>query len=164
MRIAALDPLRDRAALTACLAAASDYYLLWLGHPPGAAEVDDFLTDCPPGCDPAAAQRLGLWDGAALNGVAELSFGFPAPEAAYLGYMILRPEARGQGLGAAFLAEIEARARAGGAQALFLAVLEANPRGMAFWRREGFVPTGVSRVLEEPGAPRHVSHRLRKPL
>lgn len=164
MRIAALDPARDRAALAACLAAASDYYRLWLGHDAGEAEVDDFLTDCPPGCDPAASHRLGLWEDEGLWGVAELSFGFPEAEAAYLGCMILNPAARGQGHGMRFLAEVEARARAQGAKALYLAVLEANRRGMAFWQREGFASTGVSRILDEPGAPRHVSHRLRKRL
>ncbi len=94
-------------------------------------------------------------------GVAELSFGFPAPGDAYLGLQILAPEARGRGIGRALLAEVEARARAAGAEVLYLAVLAENPRGRAFWLREGFRDTGLSRHDDETG---HVLHRLSKGL
>ena len=58
------------------------------------------------------------------------------------------------------LAEAETRARNAGAGALYLAVLDANPRGAAFWAREGFTRTGVSRE-DEHG---HTIRRLLKPL
>ncbi|TGD64654.1 GNAT family N-acetyltransferase [Tabrizicola sp. WMC-M-20] len=159
--IRALDPAADRPAVAALLTRAQDYYQLWLGRPPGPAEVEDVFTDGPPGCDPAASQRLGLFLDGTLNGVAELSFGFPTPPDAYLGLMILAPDARSQGHGAAFLANIESRARAALAPQLYLAVLQANPRGAAFWARMGFHPTGVSRFDADTG---HTSHRLVKPL
>lgn len=159
--IRALDPALDRPAVAALLTRAQDYYQLWLGHPPGPAEVEDVFTDGPPGCDPAASQRLGLFLEGGLEGVAELSFGFPATTDAYLGLMILAPAARSQGHGAAFLAEIEARARAAQAPRLYLAVLQANPRAAAFWSRMGFRPTGISRHDADTG---HTSHRLVKPL
>ena len=158
--IRALHPQDDRAAVALLLTQAQDYYHLWLGHAPGPAEVDDVFTGTPPGCDPAASQRLGLWRHGALQGVAELSFGFPGPQDAYLGLMILAPQARGQGHGAAFLAHLEALARARSTQ-LFLAVLDANPRGAAFWARNGFSPTGVSRQDADTG---HSLHRLVKLL
>ncbi|MBN2631528.1 MAG: GNAT family N-acetyltransferase [Rhodobacteraceae bacterium] len=157
--IRALDPVADRGAVAALLAQAQDYYHLWKGHAPGAAETDDVFTGTPPGCDPAASHRLGLFLNGTLSGVAELSFGFPAPDDAYLGLMILAPQARSQGHGAAFLRHIEALARAADAPNLYLAVLGANPRGAAFWARMGFVVTGVSR---QDGP--HTIHRLVKPL
>ncbi|NEX47085.1 GNAT family N-acetyltransferase [Pseudotabrizicola algicola] len=156
-----LDPLRDRAAVADLLTRAQDYYHLWLGHPPGPAQVEDVFTAGPPGCDPAASHRLGLWHGDTLAGVAELSFGFPAPPDAYLGLMILAPEARSQGQGATFLAHVESLARAAKARHLYLAVLEANARGAAFWARRGFAPTGLSRHDTGTG---HTLHRLVKPL
>ena len=52
---------------------------------------------------------------------------------------MLGPWARGQGIGAAVLREVELQV---GSRRLFLAVLEANARARAFWRREGFVDTG----------------------
>lgn len=159
--IRALDPAHDRAAVSTLLTRAQDYYHLWKGHDPGPAEVDEVFTSTPPGCDPAASHRLGLFLNGALEGVAELSFGFPAAGDAYLGLMILAPSARSNGHGATLLAEIETRARATDASHLYLAVLQANPRGAAFWARMGFTATSVSRQDEGTG---HTFHRLVKAL
>ncbi|MDO8885129.1 N-acetyltransferase [Pseudotabrizicola sp.] len=159
--IRALNSASDRAAVADMLTRAQDYYQLWKGHAPGPVEVDEVFTATPPGCDPAASHRLGLFVDGTLSGVAELSFGFPAPSDAYLGLMILAPQARSQGHGAAFLAQIESLARNAQAQRLYLAVLGANPRGAAFWARMGFVPTGLSRHDAQTG---HTIHRLLKAL
>lgn len=140
---------------------AADYWLLADRRAPDRQKAQDFFTDCPPNCDPAASHRLGLFVDGALMGLAELSFGWPAPGDAYLGLQILAPEARGRGLGRALLAEVETRARAAGAPQLYLAVLEANPKGRAFWAREGFQATGVSRDDAGTG---HRIHRLTKVL
>lgn len=155
-----LDARRDLAAVAAFYGAAPDYWLLAQGACDPDARAAAFFTDTPPGCDPAAAHRLGLFLGARLSGVAELSFGFPAPDDAYLGLMILGPWAQGAGHGRTLLAETERRARDTGAQRLFLGVLDANPRGRAFWLREGFRPTGVRRT-DDLG---HGIERLEKPL
>lgn len=141
-----LHATADLPALSAFYRAAPDYWVLAEGRCDPEAKAAAFFTDAPPGCDPAASQRLALFLGGRLSGVAELSFGFPQPGDAYLGLMILGPWARGAGHGRLLLAEVERRARARGAPALFLAVLERNPRGRAFWEREGFRPTGVSRI------------------
>lgn len=154
-----LDPVRDRNDVAVLLLQAADYYHLWLGHDPGPEQVDEVFSACPPTCDPARSQRLGLFLDGQLAGVAELSFGFPLPEDAYLGLMILAPAARGHGHGAAFTSHLETLARH--SPRLYLGVLQANTRGLAFWARQGFVPTGVSRLDDETG---HTLHRLVKPL
>lgn len=158
-----LDPARDRAAVADLLQRAEDYYHLWKGRPPGDEEVDDVFLSCPPGCDPGRSVRLGLTENSQLLGVAELSFGFPSPGDAYLGLMILAPEARSKGHGQEFFREIETIAKASGANHLYLAVLERNLRGRAFWERMGFAPTGVQRESLENGIAHRVS-RLVKAL
>lgn len=157
--IRALHPQADRAAVADFLAEAADYWRLADGAAPGPQAAEDFFTDCPPGCDPAASHHLGLFHDGRLSGLAELSFGFPAPGDAYLGLMILAPRLRGQGLGAAFLAHVETLARESHAPSLFLGVIEANPRGRAFWESHGFRPTGITRQDD-----RNITHRLAKPL
>ncbi|WP_434618117.1 GNAT family N-acetyltransferase [Tabrizicola sp. M-4] len=154
-----LFPETDRAAVAAFLQEAADYWVLADGAPPGPQAADDFFTDCPPGCDPAASHRLGLFRDGRLSGLAELSFGFPAPGDAYLGLMILAPRIRGQGHGARLLSHVETLARETQAPTLYLGVIEANPKGRAFWERCGFVPTGVTRQDD-----RNLTHRLAKPL
>lgn len=166
MLIRELHPTHDLAALTALQTEAQDYWLLADGQCNPAQKAVEFFTDCPPHCDPAQSHRLGLFhdgklSGPSLSGIAELSFGFPAPNDAYLGLMLLAPRLRGSGAGPILLAEIESRARAAQSPTLYLAVLEANPRGRAFWQRMGFTPTGVTGHDADTG---HILHRLAKPL
>jgi GNAT superfamily N-acetyltransferase len=159
MTIRILHPETDLPAVAAFLQEAADYWLLADGTAPGPTAAQDFFTDCPPNCDPAASHRLGLFVDGHLSGLAELASGFPEQGDAYLGLMILAPSCRGMGLGPQLLAEVEARARSSGAPTLYLAVLEANPKGRAFWDRHGFRPTGIIRQDD-----RNIIHRLAKPL
>lgn len=140
---------------------APDYWLLAEGRCDPAAQAQDFFTDAPPNCDPAQSDRLGLFLNHRLSGVAEVSYGFPEPGDGYLGLMILGPWAQGAGHGKAFLAHAEALARKRHAPRLYLAVLDVNPRGRAFWEREGFTGTGLTRRDTITG---HLIERLVKPL
>ena len=170
-------------------AEAPDYWLLAEGACEPDRQSREFFTDGPPGCDPAQSHRLGLFlpsgpvapraDKSAsppargevrgawgaepdrLSGVAEVSYGFPEPADAYLGLMLLGPWAQGAGHGRAFLAHAEALARKRHAPRLYLAVLDVNPRGRAFWEREGFEGTGLTRKDAITG---HLIERLVKPL
>ena len=156
-----LDPVHDLALVQGFNHRAADYWLLADRTLPGPQKAADFFTDGPPGCDPARSFRLGLFVDGALQGLAELSFGFPLLDDAYLGLMILAPAVRGQGLGVTLLRHVEALARGAGCPRLYLAVLQENPKGWAFWAREGFQPTGLSRLDQPTG---HVIHRLVKVL
>lgn len=160
MRIRELFP-SETALVAQFYREAPDYWLMAEGRCDPAAQAQDFFTDAPPNCDPGESHRLGLFLNQRLSGVAELSFGFPEPSDAYLGLMLLGPWARGAGHGRRFLAEVEARARARHAHRLYLAVLDANPRGRAFWEREGFRATGLRRL---DGTTRHWVERLGKDL
>ncbi len=161
--IRSLQPNTDLPAITGFYTEAADYWLLAEGHLDPAQKAADFFTDCPPGCDPTASHRLGLFRENTLSGLAELSFGFPQPGDAYLGLMLLAPRARNLGLGRIFLAHIEDLARSANAPTLSLAVLDQNPRGRAFWEREGFRATGHSGTDDSQGLG-HNLHRLAKAL
>lgn len=163
MLIRTLDPNADLARVVTFYRQTQDYWLLAEGRPPDAQKAADFFTDGPPGCDPARSFRLGLFLDGELEGLAELSFGFPQAGDAYLGLMLLSHAARGRGLGRRLLEHVETLARAAASDGLYLGVLESNPRGRAFWEREGFQETGLSRASED-GELRHVTHRLVKDL
>ncbi|MCU0904457.1 MAG: GNAT family N-acetyltransferase [Tabrizicola sp.] len=160
MRIRELFPT-ETALVAQFYREAPDYWLLAEGRCDPAAQAQDFFTDAPPNCDPATSDRLGLFLNQRLSGVAEVSYGFPEPGDAYLGLMILGPWAQGSGHGRAFLAHAEALARKRHASRLYLAVLDVNPRGRAFWEREGFTGTGLTRKDAITG---HLTERLVKPL
>jgi len=151
----------DIALVEALYAEAADFWLLSERRPPDRAMAEAFFTDCPPGGDPANGRRLGLFDDGRLSGVAELYFGFPDPKDVYIGLMLLAPRLRGLGHGARLLAHVETLARAQGAPRLLLGVLDENPRGRAFWEREGFAVTDI--VRDDPGTG-HRMRRFSKPL
>ncbi len=160
MRIRELFP-SETAQIAQFYREAPDYWLLAEGRCDPQAQAQDFFTDAPPNCDPQDSDRLGLFVAQRLSGVAELSYGFPDPSDAYLGLMLLGPWAQGKGHGRSFLAHVEALARKRHAARLFLAVLDVNPRGRAFWEREGFTYTGLSRLDALTG---HTTYRLGKTL
>ncbi|MCF1710482.1 GNAT family N-acetyltransferase [Tabrizicola sp. J26] len=135
-----LSPDTDRALVAALYAEAADYVAIERDAEPGPELTDEYFADAPPGIDPATSFRLGALDGeGSLLGLIEQSFGYPTDEDSYLGLMLLAPRARGRGLGRILLEEAEAEARRRGKRRLYLAVLDANPRGRAFWEREGFI-------------------------
>jgi GNAT superfamily N-acetyltransferase len=166
-RICPLIPRLHAGALADFYARAADYVLLETGTTPDAGTVEEFFADAPPGSDPASSLKLGLYlrhgQGEVLAGIVDLGFGYPEPEDAYLGLMLLAPEARGQGWGRRFLSHVIQASRGRGARRLVLAVLEENPRGRAFWESEGF------RVVLTPppmklGRRLHLRHRMARDL
>ncbi|MDT8856765.1 GNAT family N-acetyltransferase [Paracoccaceae bacterium Fryx2] len=141
-RIRPLRPATDRDAVRSLHDRAADYIMLESGLAPDDALTDAFFSDAPPGADPAASLRLGLFsDDGSLAAIAEMSFGYPEPGDAYIGLMLIDAARRGRGLGPVLLDHLMQEARARGAPRLLLAVLEANPRGRAFWERHGFRET-----------------------
>jgi GNAT superfamily N-acetyltransferase len=131
----------DDAAIWALMQASADYIWMEREEEPHLYLVDEFFDDAPPGLAAKDGYRAGLFDGDALNALAEMSFGYPEAGDSYLGLMIVRSTARGSGAGVRLLRHLEAVARGRGVRQMFLAVLDANPRGRAFWEREGFVAT-----------------------
>ena len=160
MRIRELFP-SETALVAQFYREAPDYWLLAEGRCDPEAQAQDFFTDAPPNCDPSASDRLGLFVKSLLSGVAELSYGFPEQNDAYLGLMLIGPWAQGAGHGKTFLAHAESLARNRHAARLYLAVLDANPRGRSFWEREGFSPTGLRRRDASTG---HWTERMVKLL
>lgn len=162
-----LDALADRALVEGFWPAVADYIRLERGAEPGPALAraltEDYFTQAPPGIDPATGLRLGLFEGAQLVGIAELAFGYPEPADAYLGLMLLAADRRGRGAGRALLQTVEEAARARTAARLYLAVLDANPRGRAFWEREGFRLHEAGRSVTLSGKTQGAC-RLVKPL
>jgi ribosomal protein S18 acetylase RimI-like enzyme len=159
--IRTLERMADHPLVARFYRDAPDYWMMADGAAPDAAKVDAFFTDCPPGCDPARSERLGLFLEGRLSGLVELAFGFPGPKDAYVGLMLLGPWAQGMGHGARLLHEVERRAVRGGAVAIYLGVLSQNTRGRNFWQREGFTDTGLCGTDPDTG---HVLHRLGKGL
>ena len=118
---------------------APDYWEMAVGNPPGREKAIEFFEDIPPNCNPEEIHRLGFFLGERLSGIADLFSDFPESGDAYIGLMILGPWARNKGSGKILLDHLEGLARAGKAKELYTAVMITNPKGRAFWEREGFL-------------------------
>jgi len=162
MLIRPLDPAADRAVVEGFFQEAADYTRLERDADPDASVTADYFTEAPPGIDPATSLRLGLFDGAMI-GIAEMSFGYPTATDAYLGLLIIVPSARGSGAGKHLLRHLEALAVKRSATHIYLGVLDANPRGHAFWTREGFTMALPNRSVTI-GGKTQLAHRLVKKL
>ncbi|MBT1156174.1 GNAT family N-acetyltransferase [Aminobacter anthyllidis] len=138
--------------------------MLESGTAPSDTMVAEFLTDCPPGSDLAASCKLGMFTpGGALVAIADMAFGYPETDDAYIGLLLIDENCRGMGLGRTFLDHLIATARARNAARLLIAALDENSRGRAFWEREGF------RLLQsiagfKAGLKTHIVHRMWRPL
>ncbi len=158
-----LDPDADDQAVLDLYRRAADYVDFESGQVPSETLVEQYFADAPPGGDPATSLKLGLFEKGQLLGIVDLAFGYPEPQDAYLGLMLLAREARGRGLGSVFLCHVEESARGRGATRLLLAVLAENKKGRRFWERQGF---GSPRVFPATtiGERTHVRVRLHKML
>lgn len=163
LTIRALDPVADRDAVDDLAQRVADYIRLETGEPPGPDWAEEFFREAPPGGGPADLAQLGLFRDDRLLAAAAMAFGYPEPEDAFLGLMLVDAAERGAGLGRRLLDAVEALARARGAPRLYLAVLEENPRGRAFWERHGFVHV-LTKADVAFGERRHVVHRMVRPL
>ncbi len=161
--IRALYPQADATAVLDLYRRAADYIEFESGRVPDLAMVQKFFVDAPPRGNPATSLKLGLFEEGRLVGLVDLAFGFPTVHDAYLGLMLLAPEARGRGLGRVFLRHVEDAARTRGATRLLLLVLDGNRRARAFWEGQGF---GSPRIFPpvEVGERTHVRVELRKML
>lgn len=163
-RIRDLTPGDDKAAVRALYDRAADFVMLESGTEPSDTMVTDFFTDCPPGSDLAKSCKLGMFlPSGKLVAIADMAFGYPESDDAYIGLLLIASESRGNGLGRLFLEHLTHTAQTRGATRLLIAVLDKNVRGRAFWEREGF------RLLQsfpdfKMGRKTHIVHRMWRPL
>lgn len=164
VHIRALIQHSDAPAVYDLYEGAADYVALERGMESNALIVEEFFNDCPPGADREMSQKLGLFvSDDCLVAIADLAFGYPFADDAYIGLMLFDKDYRGRGLGRLFLDHIVELSRARGAPRLLLAVLDENVRGRAFWEREGFnvvwssTPSAIGRKV-------HVRHRMERRL
>lgn len=158
-----LDATTDSAAVADLARRGADYIRLETGEDPGPDWAQEFFDDRPPGDGPYRCLYLGAERDGQLSGLMSMAFGWPEPTDAYIGLLLLDPADRGRGVGAEIVAAAKRIAREAGAARLLIAVLDANPRGRAFWERQGFrhIVTLPERSF---GRARHVPHRMAMPL
>jgi GNAT superfamily N-acetyltransferase len=110
--------------------------------PQGHTEAQAVLEDLPPGKSAHDKIVLGLWLDGALVGCADLVIGYPRPEVAFVGLLLVAEELQGCGLGTVAFAELARRAQDRGCERMRLGVAQGHTQAEHFWTRRGFSATG----------------------
>ena len=85
---------------------------------------------------------LGLWRDEKLTALLDLVLGYPEEDAAWIGLFMTARESQGRGEGSALIGAVLRRLKGLGYARVGLAYAKGNPQSAAFWRKNGFHPTG----------------------
>lgn len=128
----------------------ADFEIVMTGAPPDSHAAADLVVEVPPDHPLRDKLVIGVWTPDGLTAVIDLLRDFPAEGAWYLGLLLVAPEARSRGFGAAAFAALRAWIAAQGGRTIRLIVQAQNPRGLAFWTRMGFQQIGTAvQALED---------------
>lgn len=154
------DKDRVQRLLEACAA----FSLMTHGEPPDAVAGEATFAALPEGKDYEDKYVIGLAadDTGDLVGLIDLIQSHPEPDEWFIGLLLLHPEARGRGVGAATYQAIVEWAKSQGVKAIRLGVVNQNKAGRRFWKRLGFVE--VTRRLMHMGRKESIILTLRHPL
>ncbi len=117
------------------------------------------LTALPPGMTMRDKHFLGLFDEGGLLAALDVITGYPDRDAAWVGWLILRADSQGRGIGSAIAAALWRCLADHGYARVGLAVLEGNAGAWRFWQRQGFRPNGKSQTTDM-GVVRPMTKRL----
>lgn len=129
------DEAEDVAELYARCA---DYFQLQDGEAATLADVIEMFSDVPDEKSAMDQTVLGWRDDGRLYALAAILRDFPADGIWYLGFMIVDPAKRRQGIGRSIYQTIEQWAAGRGAREMRLSVLEVNEGADRFWRSLGY--------------------------
>ncbi|MBV9876510.1 MAG: GNAT family N-acetyltransferase [Verrucomicrobia bacterium] len=131
----------------------SDFFLFQNGVPPGEGDAREIFEQVPSASTGVIKLPIGIFSSERLVGVLDVLRGYRTNSEWYIGFMLLAPSFRGQGLGTEIHNEFVRYARSAGAHRFLLAVLEANEAARRFWLRLGY-----SKIKDYP--PRQFGNRL----
>ena len=133
------DSMEDAATLFGLFEQAREFFLLTEGTLPRLDAAITDLSALPPGKQLQDKCYGGYWKDDTLVGCMDLVRGYPEPDIAYLGLLLVGQAHQGRGYGVAAMANVSELARSWGCSKLRLAVIDKNVRGLRFWQRDGFV-------------------------
>ena len=125
---------------------APTYAELITGAPPGFADAHSTFTVLPDGKTYDDKYVFGIYMGPRMVGCVDLIKGYPEPNTALLGLLLVAEPFQGQGIGSAAYRAIEDVIRAWGTcTKIRLGVVGTYAGVLPFWKRHGFTQTGETK-------------------
>ena len=114
-------------------------YQAAVSHEPlSARAAEEALVACPPDLSLSDKYLIGHWEQGELTAVIDLLRGYPNPDTAYLGLLLVGEPWQGSGRGQSLYLHACTLARSWGATRLRLSVIASNESALSFWLRRGF--------------------------
>jgi ribosomal protein S18 acetylase RimI-like enzyme len=124
---------------------AAGYFAIVRGGAAYADEARRLSAELPPGRTRDDKRLFAIEADGRSVGCVELVVGYPRPDVVMLGLLLVAEADQRRGVGARALALVEEIARVAGCPRIRLGVVRENAAALAFWRRQGFAPTGERR-------------------
>jgi RimJ/RimL family protein N-acetyltransferase len=115
-----------------------DFFLFQNGLPPNEDDAREVFESLPPKSEGATKLPVGIFESEHLAGLMDVLRGYRTSTDWYIGFMLLAPRFRSQGIGTEIHNEFVDYARCAGVHRLLVAVLEANESARRFWLRLGY--------------------------
>jgi ribosomal protein S18 acetylase RimI-like enzyme len=129
----------DRAAAAALCEKCGDYFYMLHSSGPSGQDIEEIFNELPPGKTTDDKFVLGIFDSAnEMSGIVDIIRDYPSRGEWTLGLLLIAPDARRKGLGAAVHQALADQTARLGAKVLRLGVLEENKSAVDFWTRLGY--------------------------
>lgn len=139
----ALHPSDDRSALQDVLSSAPGYFERMTGRPPSEEAAEELFRGLPEGCSFEDKIVFGIFRARTMIGCIDLIRGYPRPNTATLGLLLVVERHQRQGMGRAAYGHLESFARTlPGCDRIRLGVVSSNLSVLPFWQSHGFFTTG----------------------
>jgi uncharacterized protein len=133
----------EMAALQSVIEAAPTYAQRVTGYPPGSADAQSTAIALPEGKTYDDKFLYGIYLEDKLVGCADIIRGYPAPDTALIGVLLISEAHQRQGIGATAYTRIESKIKAWqGIQKIRLGVVRTDEEVLPFWQKLGFQLTG----------------------
>ena len=116
---------------------------------PSEETVKEDMIVCPGGVPASAKHYVGIFDADELVAVLDLIEGYPDIKTAWIGLFMLDRKWHGRGMGTRIFTALYDCLKQNGFKSIQLGYIKGNPQAEAFWRKNGFSPTGRETVREE---------------
>jgi GNAT superfamily N-acetyltransferase len=132
----------ETAALQRVLEGAPRYAERITGAPPGPDDAQSSYTVLPEGKGYEDKFVYGIYAGGEMIGCADVIRGWPRPDTAHIGLLLIGERHQRRGHGRAAYQAIERAIAPWGVKRVRIGVVGTNEDVLPFWRTLGFVPTG----------------------
>lgn len=139
-RVRALNIMDIDAIFTLC----SGNELFYRYHPPFVTKESIWhdMNALPPEKAYRDKFYIGFLGDTGLTAIMDLIIDYPSPRTAFIGLFMMAKPCQGKGIGSAIFCECAHSLSKQGFQKIRLAIDKGNPQSEAFWRKNGFLPTG----------------------